>query len=269
MKHHNAAAEMKKQGRLQDRIAIITGAGQGIGAAIAQRFAEEGAHVVIAEINPSTGAAVADALLQQGLHAQFVHTDVADAASVDALVAETVRRFGPPQVLVNNAGINVFDDPLRLTDAAWQRCFSVDLLGAWHGCRAVLPHMLAQGKGSIVNIASVHAFQIIPHTFPYPVAKHGLLGMTRALAIEYAAQGVRVNAICPGWIMTQINVDYWNSFPDPAAERARTEARQPMQRVGSVDEVAWPAVFLASDEASFVTGATLVVDGGKSLQFDS
>ncbi len=256
-------------GRLQDKVAIITGAGQGIGAAIALRFAEEGARVVIAEINQATGAAVAEALAAQGHSARFVPTDVAEAASVDAMVAATVRHFGPPQILVNNAGINVFDDPLRLTDAEWQRCFSVDLLGAWHGCRAVLPHMLAQGKGSIVNIASVHAFQIIPHTFPYPVAKHGLLGMTRALAIEYAAQGVRVNAICPGWILTQINVDYWNTFPDPAAERARTEARQPMQRVGTVDEVAWPALFLASDEAGFITGATLVVDGGKSIQFDT
>ena len=212
-------------GRLQDKVAIITGAGQGIGAAIAQRFAEEGARVVIAEINATTGAAVAAALGEQGFRARFVSRDESAAGSVNGMASETVRHFGPPQILVNNAGINVFDDPLRLTDEEWQRCFSVDLLGAWHGCRAVLPHMLAQGKGSIVNIASVHAFQIIPHTFPYPVAKHGLLGMTRALAIEYAAQGVRVNAICPGWILTQINVAYWATLPDPAAARARFSTR--------------------------------------------
>ena len=127
--------------------------------------------------------------------------------------------------------------------------------------------MLAKGKGSIVNIASVHAFQIIPRTFPYPVAKHGLLGLTRSLAVEYAAQGVRVNAVCPGYIQTQINIDYWNTFPDPAAERARAAARQPINRIGTVEEVAMPTAFLASDEAGYITGAMLVIDGGGSLQF--
>jgi NAD(P)-dependent dehydrogenase (short-subunit alcohol dehydrogenase family) len=254
--------------RLHERIAIITGAGQGIGEGIARRFAQSGARVIVAEINPATGAAVAAALQADGYPVHFIQTDVADPAQIERMVAETVDTFGPPDILVNNAGINVFNDPLQLTDAEWDRCFSIDLLGVWHCCRAVLPHMLASGRGSIVNIASVHSFQIIPHTFPYPVAKHGLLGMTRALAVEYAAQGVRVNAICPGWILTQINVDYWNTFPDPAAERSRTERRQPMQRIGTVDEVAWPAVFLASDEAGFITGAMLVIDGGKSIQFD-
>lgn len=254
-------------GRLHEKTAIITGAGQGIGAAIARRFAAEGARIVIAEINPATGAAMAEELQRAGFPTHFVQTDVTEISAVESMVAETVRVFGPPDILVNNAGINVFADPLQLTDAEWTRCFSVDLLGVWHGCRAVLPHMLARGKGSIVNIASVHAFQIIPHTFPYPVAKHGLLGLTRALAVEYAGQGVRVNAIAPGYILTQINLDYWNTFTDPAAAQQLAATRQPMNRIGSVDEVAWPAVFLASDEASFITGEMLVVDGGASVRF--
>ena len=254
-------------GRLHDKTAIITGAGQGIGAAIARRFAAEGARTVIAEISPATGAATAEELQHAGFPAHFVQTDVTDIAAVESMVAETVRVFGAPDILVNNAGINVFADPLQLTDAEWTRCFSVDLLGVWHGCRAVLPSMLARGQGSIVNIASVHAFQIIPHTFPYPVAKHGLLGLTRALAVEYAGQGVRVNAIAPGYILTQINLDYWNTFADPAAAQQLAATRQPMNRVGTVDEVAWPAVFLASDEASFITGEMLVVDGGASVRF--
>ena len=220
-------------GRLQDRVAIITGAGQGIGAAIALRFVEQGAKVVIAEINATTGAAMADALRTDGYAAHFVPTDVADAASVERMVAETVQVFGAPQVLVNNAGIKVTDDPLRLSEEAGHRCFAVDLLGVWHCCRAVLPHMLAQGKGSIVNIASVHGFQIIPHAFPYPVAKHGLLGLTRALAVEYASQGVRVNAIAPGYILTQINLDEWSKLPDPAAAQQLAASRQPMNRVGA------------------------------------
>ena len=254
-------------GRLHEKTAIITGAGQGIGAAIAQRFAAEGARIVIAENNAATGVAMAEELQRAGFSAHFVQTDVTEIAAVEAMVAATVRIFGAPDILVNNAGINVFSDPLQLTDAEWTRCFSVDLLGVWHGCRAVLPHMLAAGKGSIVNIASVHAFQIIPHTFPYPVAKHGLLGLTRALAVEYAAQGVRVNAIAPGYILTQINLDYWNTFANPAAAQQLAATRQPMNRIGSVDEVAWPAVFLASDEASFITGEMLVVDGGASVRF--
>jgi NAD(P)-dependent dehydrogenase (short-subunit alcohol dehydrogenase family) len=127
--------------------------------------------------------------------------------------------------------------------------------------------MLALGRGSIVNVASVHSFQIIPGCFPYPVAKHGLLGLTRALAVEYASFGIRVNAVAPGYIATQINVDYWNTFPEPEIARARAAARQPMNRIGSVDEVALPALFLASDEASYITGAMLVIDGGGSLLF--
>jgi NAD(P)-dependent dehydrogenase (short-subunit alcohol dehydrogenase family) len=254
-------------GRLQDRVAIVTGAGRGIGAAIARRCAEEGARVVVAEVNPETGAAAAAALEAAGYPALFVPTDVVEIPSVEAMVATACARFGPPDILVNNAGINVFDDPLKLTDDDWHRCFSVDLRGVWHCCRAVLPHMIARQKGSIVNVASVHAIQIIPHTFPYPVAKHGLLGLTRALGVEYAAQGVRVNAVAPGYIMTQLNVDYWNSFPDPGVQKEWAATRQPMNRIGTPDEVAWPVVFLASDEASFITGEMLVIDGGASVRF--
>jgi NAD(P)-dependent dehydrogenase (short-subunit alcohol dehydrogenase family) len=140
----------------------------------------------------------------------------------------------------------------------------LDLDAAWYCARAVLPAMLAARRGSIINIASTHSFQIIPHTFPYPVAKHALQGLTRALAIEYAAQGVRVNAIAPGYIETQIAVDYWNTFPDPEAERQRACDLHPPRRVGQPVEVANTAVFLASDEATFINAETIVIDGGRS-----
>ena len=253
--------------RLQDRVAIVTGAGQGIGAAIARRFAAEGARVVIAELNADTGAALAAALQEAGHTALAVQTNVGDASSVARMVAATVQHVGPPDILINNAGINVFSDPLALSEAEWRRCFNVDLDGVWYCCQAVLRHMLDRGHGSIVNIASIHSFQIIPHCFPYPVAKHGLIGLTRALAVEYAAQGVRVNAVCPSYVETQIAIDYWNTFPDPAAERRRIEGVHPMKRVGQPDEVAAAALFLASDEASFITGASLMVDGGGSLVY--
>jgi len=252
-------------GRLAGRIAIVTGAGQGIGAAIATRFAEQGARVVIAELNAETGEAVAERLRSAGHGALAVQTDVAEPEAVRAMVARTVEAFGKPDILVNNAGIAVFSDPLTLTEADWRRCFAVDLDGAWHGAQAVLPHMLDLGRGSIVNIASVHSFQIIPSTFPYPVAKHGLLGLTRALAVEYAAKGIRVNAICPAYVATQVAVDYWATFPDPAGERQLAADRHPIRRIAEPDEIAWPAVFLASDESSFITGASLMVDGGMTL----
>ena len=168
-------------GRLAGKVAIVTGAGQGIGEATARRFAAEGASVAVAELDPSTGAAVAGAIAAAGGRAIAIPTDVADEAAVAAMVERTATELGPPDVLVNNAGIAVFGNPLEITRADWQRCFAVDLDGVWHGCKHVLPHMLARGSGAIVNIASVHAFQIIPHTFPYPVAKHGVLGLTRSL----------------------------------------------------------------------------------------
>ncbi len=253
--------------RLKDRTAIITGAGQGIGAQTARRFVEEGARVVIAELNPKTGEATAANLRSQGYHAIAVQTDVAVQESVQRAVDVCVTEFGPPDILVNNAGIAVFSDPLSCTVEDWRRCFAVDLDGVWYGCQAVLPHMIQLGRGSIVNIASVHSFQIIPNCFPYPVAKHGVIGLTRALAVDYGPKNIRVNAVCPSYISTQITVDYWNSFPDPAAEQKRAENLHPIRRVGTPDEIAWTVVFLASDEAGFITGASIMADGGLSIQY--
>jgi NAD(P)-dependent dehydrogenase (short-subunit alcohol dehydrogenase family) len=254
-------------GRLTGKIAIVTGAGRGIGEAIARCFAAEGAAVTIAEKDPGTGAATARSIVENGGRAHFVATDVTKSEDVERALAETVARFGPPTTLVNNAGTNVFHEPLAMSDEEWQRCFRLDLDSAWTCSKAVLPLMLKAGAGSIINIASTHSFKIIRHTFPYPVAKHALLGMTRALGIEYADRGIRVNAIAPGYIETQIAVDYWNSFPDPAVERQRTYDLQPPKRIGRPEDVAWTAVFLASDEAPFINAECIVVDGGRSVVF--
>ena len=253
--------------RLKNRIAIVTGAGQGIGAATARCFAAEGARVVVAEVNPETGAAISAELVAKGAQAVFVPTDVTDPTSVARMEQKTRDAFGTPDILVNNAGINVFHDPLSTTDEEWRRCMSVDLDGVWNCCRAVLPAMLEAGRGAIVNIASTHSFKIIPGCFPYPVAKHAVLGLTRALAIEYAARGIRVNAIAPGYIETPIAINYWNTFPDPEAEKRRAYDLHPPKRVGRPEEVAWTAVFLASDEAPFINAETIVIDGGRSVLY--
>lgn len=250
--------------RLKDKIAIITGAGRGIGAAIAEAFVREGAIAILAERDRVTGEATASRL---GDNALFIETDVTDQASVEASIAAVLERHGRIDVLVNNAGINVFHNPLETSDAEWQRCMAVDLEGVWRMCRAVLPNMLQNGGGSIVNIASSHSSTIIPGTFPYPVAKHGLLGLTRALGIEYAARNIRVNAIAPGYIETDLAVEYWNGFDDPAAERQRIYDLHPPKRIGKPEEVAMTAVFLASDEAPFINATSIAIDGGRSVLY--
>jgi NAD(P)-dependent dehydrogenase (short-subunit alcohol dehydrogenase family) len=255
--------------RLDGKVAIVTGAGQGIGAAIARAFLREGAAVTLAERNIEQAEAYAHALREEmpGVRVLAVYTDVTERATLDEALRLTEQAFGPLDVFVNNAGINVFRDPLTMSDEDWKRCFSVDLDGVWNGCRIALPGMVERRRGVIINIASTHSFKIIPGCFPYPVAKHGVIGLTRALGIEYAAQGVRVNAIAPGYIETQLVLDHWNEQPDPAAAREATYALQPPRRIGRPEEVAMTAVFLASDEAPFINASCITVDGGRSALY--
>lgn len=254
-------------GRLQDRVAIVTGGGRGIGEATARRFASEGALVAIADIDAASGEGVAADLRSHGYRAEAFATDVANPNSVDALVEGVTARFGTPDILVNSAGINVFRNPLSLSEMDWRRCFGVNLEGPWNTIRAVLPGMLAKRAGSIVNVASVHGLKIIPGSFPYPVAKHALIGLTRSLAVEYASSGIRVNAVCPSYVRTRLAVDHFNTFADPAAEERRISELHPAGRLASPDEIATAVLFLASDDCPFIVGECLVVDGGRSLVF--
>ncbi|MEZ2328448.1 SDR family oxidoreductase [Mesorhizobium sp. RCC_202] len=250
--------------RLSGKRIFLTGAAQGIGLAIAEACLAEGAKLFLVDRDGGLlGRAVAGLSAPRG-HIRHCTADIADAAAIAEAVARATVEIGPINALINNAGMNVFSTPLEATEEEWNRNFDVNVKGAWNCSKAVLPGMIASGGGAILNIASTHSFTIIPHTFPYPVAKHALLGLTKSLALEYAGQGVRVNALAPGYVETQKAIDYWNSFPDPAAARANTLALHPGGRIATAGEIALAAVFMISDECPFMNAATLVVDGGLS-----
>jgi NAD(P)-dependent dehydrogenase (short-subunit alcohol dehydrogenase family) len=240
--------------RLAGKRAIVTGAANGIGAVIAKLFAAHGARVAgYDRAAPSADVAAACSYFAQG--------DVADENATDAFVARVGEQFGSVDVLINNAGVDVHAEPLSLADADWQRNLDTNLRGSWNFSRAVLPGMLEGGAGSIVNIASVHGHRIIPNAFPYPVAKHGLIGLTKALGIQYAARGVRCNSISPGLILVD-RVERWFER-EPGARERQTELL-PCKRIGTPEEVAYTALFLASDEARFINATDILIDGGRS-----
>jgi NAD(P)-dependent dehydrogenase (short-subunit alcohol dehydrogenase family) len=252
--------------RLSGKRILITGAAQGIGFAIANAFLREDASVFLIDRD---GASLAKAVQELNAGAKrlgYLPADITDAKTIAMTVAQASEEIGQLNALVNNAGVNVFAEPLETTDEEWNRCFDINLKGAWNCCKAVLPGLIAQGGGVILNIASTHAFTIIPHTFPYPLAKHALLGMTKSLGLEYAARNIRVNALAPGYVSTQKVVDYWNSFPDPQAAKAETMKLHPGGRIATPEEIAMAAVFMISDECPFMNAACLTVDGGLSVQ---
>jgi len=248
--------------RLQGKVALVTGATQGIGKAVARLFVAEGARVVMNGLaaDDALGAALVRELGED--KAIFIAADIADEAAVQAMAARGAERFGPINVLINNAGMNVFAEPLAMSTAQWQRCLAVDLEGALHCSRAVLPGMLAGGGGSIVNLASVHGHRVLRDTFPYPVAKHALIGMTKALGIQYAAHNIRVNSISPGLILSERVVEWLDSLTPE--QRQHQVDLLPPKRIGEPIEVAYTALFLASDEARFINATDILIDGGRA-----
>ncbi|SDA92003.1 SDR family oxidoreductase [Mesorhizobium qingshengii] len=250
--------------RLSGKRIFLTGAAQGIGLALAEACLAEGAKLFLVDQDGALLDKTVDGLDAPQGHVGHVAADISDAVAIAAAVGRAAAEIGPINALINNAGMNVFSTPLDATEELWNRNFDVNVKGAWNCSKAVLPGMIASGGGAILNIASTHSFTVIPHTFPYPVAKHALLGLTKSLALEYAGQGVRVNALAPGYVETQKVIDYWNSFADPAEARAKTMALHPGGRIASTREIALAAVFMISDESPFMNAACLVVDGGLS-----
>lgn len=254
-------------GRLNGKVAFITGAGRGIGRAIARKMALEGAAVVIAEREAMAGQVAADALVADGYRVLAVPTDVTRESDVEQAITQSIDHFGRLDILVNNAGITFRYEATRMTEAEWHAAMDVDVKGVWLCCKHAIPHMQAQGGGAIVNIASVHARVTGPKYFPYGAAKAAVLGLTRSLALDYGPTNIRVNAICPGWVRSEAVEEWIQSQPDPVAYEARILSFQPLRRIGTPDEVANLVTFVASDEASYLTGAELVIDGGLTIQY--
>lgn len=250
----------------EDQVVIVTGAGSGIGYGIALRFAEEGAAVVVADVNRSQGEAVAQACEQAGGRALFVHTDVSKAADCRNLVQQCVATFGQVDTLVNNAGVNFVKPTLEMDEADWDRVVDVDLKGTFLCSRFALEVMVPRRKGNIINIASVHTLATLPEAVPYAAAKGGVEMMTKSLAIEFAPYGIRVNAVSPGLTDTQIWADIQDAAADVEAARQHWYDNIPMRRVQSPREVANVVLFLASDAASYITGANIFTDGGMTAQ---
>jgi NAD(P)-dependent dehydrogenase (short-subunit alcohol dehydrogenase family) len=246
---------------LAGEIAIVTGGSRGIGRAIVELFVREGAAVAFCGREEAAGRELLGALGDDA-RAAFHAADVAREADVASLVALCEQRFGGPSILVNNAGVNANHDAVRMTEDEWDRFFAVDLKAAWLGAKHVLPHMLRAGRGAIVNVSSLHAFATLDGFFPYAAAKSGLVGLTRSLALDYGPHGIRVNAVAPGFVRTRLVQESIERAEDRAAAERAMVAGVALGRIGDPREIAGAVRFLASDEASYVTGASLLVDGG-------
>jgi NAD(P)-dependent dehydrogenase (short-subunit alcohol dehydrogenase family) len=254
-------------GLLDDKVAIITGGARGIGRAIVEVCAREGAHVTILDRHAAEGAAVVRDLGAEGRGVTFIAADVTREADVASACAAVATRHGTIDVLVNNAGVNAYFDAATMTEAEWDSVFAVDLKGAWLCTKHVLPTMRGQGRGSIVNIASIHATLTIAGMFPYAAAKSGLVGLTRSLALDYAPSGIRVNAVSPGWTRTRLVEEWFALQPNPVEAEASVMRAHPMRRIATPAEVADVVAFVASDRASAMTGSTVAVDCGLGVQF--
>jgi hypothetical protein len=254
--------------KLKDKVAIVTGSAKGIGWGIAKVFIEEGAKVVVVDWDDKAGQKTVAEFKAAGGDAIYVKCDVSNEEQVKAMIQATLDKFGQVDILVNNAGIGVYKSVLDTSSEDWDRCLDVNLKGQFLCAKYAIPHMQKIGKGAIVNISSVHSFATVNGVAPYCASKGGITALTRNMAIDYGPV-IRVNSIAPGWVLTPLIQSIFDSYPDPVGQRQSTESHQVMKRIGRPEDIGQAAAFLASDEASFITGTQLYVDGGLTAQLES
>jgi NAD(P)-dependent dehydrogenase (short-subunit alcohol dehydrogenase family) len=254
--------------RLAGKVAIVTGAGNGIGRSTAMIMAAEGAAVLVADRDMDWAGRVTAEIAAQGGTAASQLVDVSNSAAVEQMVAAAMERWGRLDILVNNVGVAIPGTVVDITEDDWNRVLNINLSGVWRGMKYAIPHMIQQGGGSIVNLSSLQSLLGLHNWSGYAASKGGINALTQQAAIEYAPHQIRINAIAPGTIMTAMNAELWKTAPDPHKYMQEINAAHPLGRPGQPDEVAWLAVFLASDEASFITGQIYVIDGGRLVRGD-
>jgi NAD(P)-dependent dehydrogenase (short-subunit alcohol dehydrogenase family) len=253
-------------GRVSGKACVVTGAGSGIGRASAVRLAEEGGSVLVADIAADPLAETVAEIERAGGVAVAHLTDVSQAAEVDGMVSACVERFGRIDVLVNNAGVNLPGVLHEVSDDVIERTLGVNVRGPIYGCRAAIPHMLRQGGGSIINMSSVNGIVSEPFLAVYSASKGAIVMLSKGVALDYAKQGIRCNAVCPGWVDTPINHAHAAMLGGLDKVYAEIDSFQPIGRPGAPREIANVVLFLASDESSFMTGSVVVADGGMTSQ---
>jgi NAD(P)-dependent dehydrogenase (short-subunit alcohol dehydrogenase family) len=259
--------EEEEEMRLNNKVAIITGAGSGIGAATAVMFGKEGARVVVADIEQKKGMDMVDLIRSENGEAIFIHVDVSRADNIEKMVKSTIETYGKLDILVNNVGIYLQANVVDTSEKDWDRIMDVNLRGVFLCCKYSIPEMIKGGKGGvIVNVSSEAGIVGIKNQVAYNVSKSGIIALTKSMAVDFAAQNVRVNCVCPGTTETALVKEALSKASDPEKARRELEIVRPANRLGRPEEIASGILYLASDESSYATGTILSIDGGYTAQ---